>query len=236
MLKYTSLEFFQHVFSLLAICVILLNFNRIVSIIFFKFNFYVKSVKVAWVQKTFQIQRLFGREENLLRLKAARLKAVEFFEMFWAASLFYLWFVMERLVFSFWFLINLLNSGIWLVVDFLDDSVERIKKPIRDYVYAQFQKGVSYTLKKLFEAYQAGKLIAAFTMYSMAFYGERKYWCGVFFLLIRHATGVYSLVITNTAILFLWIGVGHSVDSSRCWPVFVQSFICKKGEFDPGSE
>ena len=184
MLKYTSLEFFQHVFSLLAICVIFLNFNQLVSIIFFKFNFYVKSVKVAWVQKTFQIQRLFGREENLLRLKAARLRAVEFFEMFWAASLFYLWFVMERLVFSFWFLINLLNSGIWLVVDFLDDSVERIKKPIRDYVYAQFQKGVSYTLKKLFEAYQAGKLIAAFTMYSMAFYGERKYWCGVFFCLL----------------------------------------------------
>ena len=184
MLKYTSLEFFQHVFSLLAICVIFLNFNQLVSIIFFKFNFYVKSVKVAWVQKTFQIQRLFGREENLLRLKAARLRAVEFFEMFWAASLFYLWFVMERLVFSFWFLINLLNSGIWLVVDFLDDSVERIKKPIRDYVYAQFRKGVSYTLKKLFEAYQAGKLIAAFTMYSMAFYGERKYWCGVFFCLL----------------------------------------------------
>ena len=141
--------------------------------IIFRFNLYSKSVKVAWVQKTLQIQRLFGREENLLRLKAAHLRAVEFFKAFWAASLFY-----------FWFLINLLNSGIWLVVDFLDDRVERIKKPIRDYIYEQFVKGVMYTLKKLVEAYRTGKLIAAVTMYSMAFYGERKYWCGVFLCLL----------------------------------------------------
>lgn len=152
--------------------------------IIFRFNLYSKSVKVAWVQKTLQIQRLFGREENLLRLKAAHLRAVEFFKAFWAASLFYFWFVIERLVVYFWFLINLLNSGIWLVVDFLDDRVERIKKPIRDYIYEQFVKGVMYTLKKLVEAYRTGKLIAAVTMYSMAFYGERKYWCGVFLCLL----------------------------------------------------
>ena len=179
MLKYTLIEFFQHVSFLAALCIIFFNFNRVTSFIIFKFNLCVKSIKGVWMQKTFRIQRLFGREENLLRLKAAHLTAVEFFEAFWVASLFYLWFVIELLVFSFWFLINLLNSGIWLVVDFLDDSVERIKKPIRDYVYKQFWKGVNYSLEKLVEAYKTSKLIAAVIMYSMAFYGERKYWCGV---------------------------------------------------------
>ena len=179
MLKYTLIDFFQHVFLLVTLCFIFLNFNSITSFIIFKSDLCVKSIKGVWMQKTFIIQRLFGREENLFRLKAAHLIAVEFFEAFWVASLFYLWFVIELLVFSFWFLINLLNSGIWLVVDFLDDSVERIKKPIRDYVYDQFWKGVSYSLEKLVEAYKTSKLIAAVIMYSMAFYGERKYWCGV---------------------------------------------------------